>query len=95
MAGGPLHLLRGRRRVLGAGRDGEDAERLLRRKVDGNVGAALSPLGDPPLFIGFLKGVDFFWTTRALALPTLSNELHLSSVSAGAATSASTVYCAL
>jgi Na+/H+ antiporter NhaD/arsenite permease-like protein len=37
----------------------------------GNVGGALSPLGDPPLFIGFLKGVDFFWTTRALAMPTL------------------------
>ncbi len=37
----------------------------------GNVGGALSPLGDPPLFIGFLKGVDFFWTTRALAIPTL------------------------
>ena len=36
----------------------------------GNVGGALSPLGDPPLFIGFLKGVDFFWTTRVLALPT-------------------------
>jgi len=36
----------------------------------GNVGGALSPLGDPPLFIGFLKGVDFFWTTRALAWPT-------------------------
>ena len=37
----------------------------------GNVGGALSPLGDPPLFIGYLKGVDFFWTTRALALPTI------------------------
>jgi Na+/H+ antiporter NhaD/arsenite permease-like protein len=37
----------------------------------GNVGGALSPLGDPPLFIGYLKGVDFFWTTTALALPTL------------------------
>jgi Na+/H+ antiporter NhaD/arsenite permease-like protein len=36
----------------------------------GNVGGALSPLGDPPLFIGFLQGVDFFWTTRALAAPT-------------------------
>jgi Na+/H+ antiporter NhaD/arsenite permease-like protein len=36
----------------------------------GNVGGALSPLGDPPLFIGFLKGVDFFWTTRFLAAPT-------------------------
>jgi Na+/H+ antiporter NhaD/arsenite permease-like protein len=37
----------------------------------GNVGGALSPIGDPPLFIGFLKGVDFFWPTRALAAPTL------------------------
>ena len=37
----------------------------------GNIGGALSPLGDPPLFIGFLKGVDFFWTTRELALPTV------------------------
>ena len=37
----------------------------------GNVGGALSPLGDPPLFIGFLKGVDFFWTTRFLAAPTV------------------------
>ena len=33
----------------------------------GNVGGALSPLGDPPLFIGYLKGVDFFWTTRRIA----------------------------
>jgi Na+/H+ antiporter NhaD/arsenite permease-like protein len=40
--------------------------------IVGNVGGALSPLGDPPLFIGFLKGVEFFWTTRALAVPTLS-----------------------
>ena len=36
-----------------------------------NIGGALTPLGDPPLFIGFLNGVDFFWTTRVLALPTL------------------------
>ena len=27
-----------------------------------NIGGALSPLGDPPLFVGFLHGVDFFWT---------------------------------
>ena len=26
-----------------------------------NVGGALSPLGDPPLFVGFLHGVDFSW----------------------------------
>lgn len=35
-----------------------------------NIGGALSPLGDPPLFIGFLRGVDFFWTTLNLAAPT-------------------------
>ena len=28
-----------------------------------NIGGSLSPLGDPPLFMGFLKGVDFFWPT--------------------------------
>ena len=31
-----------------------------------NIGGALSPLGDPPLFVGFLHGVDFFWTTQHL-----------------------------
>jgi Na+/H+ antiporter NhaD/arsenite permease-like protein len=31
-----------------------------------NIGGALSPLGDPPLFVGFLHGIDFFWTTRQL-----------------------------
>jgi len=36
-----------------------------------NIGGALSPLGDPPLFIGFLKGVDFFWTTTNLLSETL------------------------
>ncbi len=36
----------------------------------GNVGGALSPLGDPPLFVGFLHGVDFFWTTQHLLMPT-------------------------
>lgn len=27
-----------------------------------NVGGALTPIGDPPLFLGFLKGVPFEWT---------------------------------
>ncbi|MDA9400347.1 sodium:proton antiporter [Bradyrhizobium sp. CCBAU 45389] len=36
-----------------------------------NVGGALSPLGDPPLFVGFLHGVDFFWTTRNIWLQTM------------------------
>ncbi|MDQ0512063.1 sodium:proton antiporter [Ancylobacter amanitiformis] len=31
-----------------------------------NIGGSLTPLGDPPLFLGFLKGVDFFWTTQHL-----------------------------
>lgn len=35
-----------------------------------NAGGALTPLGDPPLFLGFLRGVDFFWTTRHLLAPT-------------------------
>jgi Na+/H+ antiporter NhaD/arsenite permease-like protein len=29
-----------------------------------NVGGSLTPLGDPPLFLGFLHGVPFFWTLR-------------------------------
>jgi Na+/H+ antiporter NhaD/arsenite permease-like protein len=37
-----------------------------------NVGGALTPLGDPPLFLGFLKGVDFFWTTKAMLPPTVT-----------------------
>lgn len=37
-----------------------------------NIGGSLSPLGDPPLFIGFLKGVEFFWTTQHLWLETLT-----------------------
>ncbi|KXU88621.1 sodium:proton antiporter [Paraburkholderia monticola] len=36
-----------------------------------NIGGALSPLGDPPLFLGFLEGVSFFWTTTHLARPML------------------------
>ena len=31
-----------------------------------NVGGSLTPLGDPPLFLGFLHGVDFFWTMKIL-----------------------------
>ena len=31
-----------------------------------NIGGALTPLGDPPLFLGFLHGVPFFWTLNIL-----------------------------
>jgi Na+/H+ antiporter NhaD/arsenite permease-like protein len=36
-----------------------------------NAGGSLTPLGDPPLFLGFLKGVDFFWTARHIFPETL------------------------
>ncbi len=37
-----------------------------------NIGGSLTPLGDPPLFLGFLKGVDFFWTTTNMFIPMLN-----------------------
>jgi Na+/H+ antiporter NhaD/arsenite permease-like protein len=37
-----------------------------------NIGGSLTPLGDPPLFLGFLKGVSFFWPTIHLILPMLT-----------------------
>ena len=36
-----------------------------------NIGGSLTPLGDPPLFLGFLKGVDFFWTLQHIFPETL------------------------
>ncbi len=36
-----------------------------------NVGGLLTPIGDPPLFLGYLKGVPFFWTTENLWLEWL------------------------
>ena len=36
-----------------------------------NIGGSLTPLGDPPLFLGFLQGVSFFWTTKALFYPMI------------------------
>jgi Na+/H+ antiporter NhaD/arsenite permease-like protein len=36
-----------------------------------NIGGSLTPLGDPPLYIGFLKGVDFFWPTVHLLGKTI------------------------
>ena len=35
-----------------------------------NIGGSLTPLGDPPLFLGFLQGVSFFWTLEYLAPET-------------------------
>jgi Na+/H+ antiporter NhaD/arsenite permease-like protein len=36
-----------------------------------NIGGSLTPIGDPPLYLGFLKGVDFFWPTIHLMGPFL------------------------
>jgi len=36
-----------------------------------NVGGCLTPVGDPPLFLGFLKGVPFYWTLAQLWKPWL------------------------
>ncbi|HSV58936.1 MAG TPA: sodium:proton antiporter [Variovorax sp.] len=36
-----------------------------------NVGGSLTPLGDPPLFLGFLKGVEFFWTAKHIFPETI------------------------
>ncbi len=33
-----------------------------------NVGGALTPIGDPPLFLGYLHGVPFFWTLENLSV---------------------------
>jgi len=33
-----------------------------------NIGGSLTPLGDPPLFLGFLHGVPFFWTMNLFPL---------------------------
>ena len=42
-----------------------------------NIGGSLTPLGDPPLFLGFLKGVDFFWTTSAMFKPMVFMAISL------------------
>ncbi|MBV6643960.1 MAG: sodium:proton antiporter [Cyclobacteriaceae bacterium] len=34
-----------------------------------NIGGCLTPIGDPPLFLGFLKGVPFFWTLSHNIVP--------------------------
>lgn len=45
-----------------------------------NIGGGLTPLGDPPLFLGFLKGVDFMWTVKHMLPPVLISSLVLLTV---------------
>jgi len=42
-----------------------------------NIGGALTPIGDPPLFLGFLHGVDFFWTTKMMVFPMCLVSIYL------------------
>ncbi len=37
-----------------------------------NVGGALTPIGDPPLFLGYIRGIPFFWITRHAIAPWLT-----------------------
>ena len=45
-----------------------------------NIGGGLTPLGDPPLFLGFLKGVDFMWTVKHMLMPVLISSVILLTV---------------
>jgi Na+/H+ antiporter NhaD/arsenite permease-like protein len=46
----------------------------------GNIGGALTPLGDPPLLVGFLHGVAFTWPAAHLWQPTLTAAVILLSI---------------
>ena len=42
-----------------------------------NIGGCLTPVGDPPLFLGFLRGIPFFWTMKLLPLMLFNSALLL------------------
>ncbi len=60
-----------------------------------NIGGSLTPLGDPPLFLGFLKGVSFFWPTVHVFLPMAAGGRHACSSSSSSWTPSSTARRAL
>lgn len=45
-----------------------------------NIGGSLTPIGDPPLFLGFLKGVPFFWTLEFNIFPWIFACLSLAGI---------------
>lgn len=45
-----------------------------------NMGGCLTPLGDPPLFLGYLRGVPFFWTIEHITPIMLMNVVILITV---------------
>lgn len=42
-----------------------------------NVGGLLTPIGDPPLFLGYLKGIPFFWFSENLFVYWIITNLYL------------------
>ncbi len=42
-----------------------------------NMGGCLTPVGDPPLFMGFLRGVPFFWTMKLLPMLLINTVILL------------------
>lgn len=42
-----------------------------------NIGGGLTPVGDPPLFLGYLRGVPFFWVIQHLWIPWLMTVVAL------------------
>lgn len=62
------------------------ANRWRRRKVQimvffiflvSNIGGCLTPVGDPPLLMGFMHGIDFFWSLNLLPVMLLNVVLLL------------------
>ena len=45
-----------------------------------NIGGSLTPIGDPPLFLGFLKGIPFFWTLENNLLPWILASLSIATL---------------
>ena len=46
-----------------------------------NVGRVLTPIGDPPLFLGFLSSVSFFWTLSSFSNLTPDSLQQLNEIS--------------
>lgn len=42
-----------------------------------NIGGCLTPVGDPPLLMGFMRGVPFFWSLRLLPVFILNTAILL------------------
>ena len=45
-----------------------------------NIGGGFTPIGDPPLLMGFIEGVDFFWTLKHIGLIVLTTIVVLCTI---------------